>query len=135
MTGKSRWDSWHVPAASLGGWFGVSAQDPLPTLFPDPSGWGGVSCTNIASAAFAQVRECTSDLLPMALAGPGFRSRRETAKFASLHRGHAGLADKGFAPSGVLAARRLRSEQSQVLQRQWLTYRPGVRPTVAATRT
>lgn len=43
------------------------------------------------------------------------------------------LADKGFALSGVLAAGRLRSEQRRMLQRQWLTYRPGVRPTVAAT--
>lgn len=43
------------------------------------------------------------------------------------------LADKGFAPSGVLAAGRFRSEHSRMLQRQWLTYRPGVRPTVAAT--
>ncbi len=105
----------------------------LPTRYRTPRGWHRVNWTDAASVASAQLRVSTCDLLPMALAGPGFGSRHEEGEFASSAYGHTGYVDKGFVLSGTLVAYRFRLAHDRMLQRQWSTYRPGVRPTVAAT--
>lgn len=72
----------------------------LPTRYRTLRGWRRVIWTVAASAASGQVRVSTSDLLPMALAGPGFRSRRKEGEFASSVCGHAGMCRQGFRPFG-----------------------------------
>jgi len=125
IVGMSR----RLPLA-IGSRFGTGG---LPTRYRTPRGPHQVIWTDVTSVAPGQLRVSTSDLLPMALAGPGFGSRREEGEFASSVYGHAGYADKGFVPSGTLVANRLRLAHDRMLQRQRLTYRPGVRPIVAAT--